>query len=121
MIVTPYNRPPNLSPKMCMKKPYMSLTCLILGPSNPKASINVYLEPLIDDFNKLWSGIWIYDISKSLYLPTYIREFDDEPFFGNLDFSTYQNKSKERKVSQYINVIVPKTTFTKYGFPFFKM
>jgi len=59
VIVTPYNIPP----EMCMTKPYMFLTCLILGPSDPKASIVVYLEPLIDDFNKLWSGIWTYDIS----------------------------------------------------------
>jgi len=47
-----------------MTKPYMFLTCLISGPSNTKASINVYLEPLIDDLNKLWSGIWMYDISR---------------------------------------------------------
>jgi len=40
-----------------MIKPYMFLTCLIPGPSNPKASIDVYLGPLIDDLNKLWSGI----------------------------------------------------------------
>ena len=35
----------------------MFLTCLISGPSNPKAFINVYLESLIDDLNKLCSGI----------------------------------------------------------------
>jgi len=53
VIVTPYNLPP----EMCMTKPFMFLTCLIPGPSNPKASIDVYLEPLIDDLNKLWNGI----------------------------------------------------------------
>jgi len=49
VIVTPYNPPP----EMCITKPYMFLTCLIPDPSNPKASINVYLEPLIYDLNKL--------------------------------------------------------------------
>jgi len=42
----------------------MFLTCLIPGPSNPKASIDVYIKPLIDDLNKLWSGIWTYDVSR---------------------------------------------------------
>lgn len=45
VIVTPYNLPP----EMCMTKPYMFLTCLIPGSSNPKAKIDVYLQPLIDD------------------------------------------------------------------------
>jgi len=58
VIVNPYNP----SPEMCMTKLFMFLMCLISGPSNPKASIEVYLEPLIDDFNKLWSGIWTYDV-----------------------------------------------------------
>ncbi|XP_047155998.1 uncharacterized protein LOC124827058 [Vigna umbellata] len=60
VIVTPYNLPP----EMCMTKPYMFLTCIIPDPSNPKASIDVYLEPLIDDLKKLWSGVWTYDVSK---------------------------------------------------------
>lgn len=38
VIVTPYNLPP----EMCMEKPYMFLTCLIPGPSIPKAGMNVY-------------------------------------------------------------------------------
>jgi len=41
----------------------MFLMCLIPSPSNPKASIDVYLQPLIDDLNKLCSGIWTYDVS----------------------------------------------------------
>jgi len=60
MIVTSYNLPP----EMCMSKPYMFLNCLILGPSNPKASIDVYLDPLIDYLKKLWVGILTYDVSR---------------------------------------------------------
>ncbi|XP_068486422.1 uncharacterized protein [Phaseolus vulgaris] len=60
IIVTPYNLPP----EMCMSKPYMFLSCLIPGPFNPKAGIDVFLEPLIDDLKKLWSGVPTYDISR---------------------------------------------------------
>ncbi|CAK8541872.1 unnamed protein product [Lathyrus sativus] len=50
VIVTPYNLPP----EMCMTKPYMFLTCLIPGLSSPKAGIDVYLQPLVDDLKRLW-------------------------------------------------------------------
>ncbi|XP_058731844.1 uncharacterized protein LOC131603526 isoform X1 [Vicia villosa] len=60
VIVTPYNLPP----EMCMTKPYLFLTCLVPGPYNPKAKIDVYLQPLIDDLQRLWrDGILTYDIS----------------------------------------------------------
>ncbi|XP_004513291.1 uncharacterized protein [Cicer arietinum] len=60
VILTPYNLPP----EMCMTKPKLFLTCLIPGPYNPKQNIDVYLQPLIDDLQRLWSnGILTYDIS----------------------------------------------------------
>jgi len=70
-----------------MTKPYMFLTCLIPGPYNPKASINVYLEPLIDDLNKLWSGIWTYDVSRKqnfLMRATLMWTINDLPVYGML-------------------------------------
>jgi len=60
VIITPYNLPP----ERCMSKPYMFLSFLIPGSSNPKASIDVYLEPLIDDLKKLWVSILTYDVSR---------------------------------------------------------
>ncbi|WVZ20245.1 hypothetical protein V8G54_007567 [Vigna mungo] len=60
VIVTPYNLPPEI----CMSEPYMFLTCLIPGPFNPKVAIDVYLEPLIDELKKLWTGVITYDISR---------------------------------------------------------
>ena len=60
IIVTPYNLPP----EMCMTKPFMFLSCLIPGPRNPNAGIDVYLEPLVDDLKKLWIGVETYDISR---------------------------------------------------------
>ncbi|XP_058765057.1 uncharacterized protein LOC131638514 [Vicia villosa] len=47
-----------------MTKPFMFLTCLIPGPHNPKAHIDVYLQPLIDELQNLWNqGDLTYDIS----------------------------------------------------------
>ncbi|CAK8565208.1 unnamed protein product [Lathyrus sativus] len=60
IIFIPYNIPP----EMCMTKPYMFLTCLVQGPSIPKAGINIYLQPLIDDLKRLWIGEWTYDVSR---------------------------------------------------------
>ena len=56
--------PYNLLSKMYMKDPYSFLTCIIHGPHNPKAKIDVYLYSLIDELNDLWcSGVLTYDIS----------------------------------------------------------
>ncbi|GAU35269.1 hypothetical protein TSUD_324070 [Trifolium subterraneum] len=60
VIVTPYNLPP----EMCMTKPYMFLSCIIPGPSNPTDGIDVYLQPLIDDLKRLWIGELTYDIAR---------------------------------------------------------
>jgi len=53
IIVTPYNLPP----EMCMTKPYMFLSCVVPSPFNPMVGTDVYLQPLIDDLNKLWNGV----------------------------------------------------------------
>ncbi|KAL0297751.1 UNVERIFIED_CONTAM: hypothetical protein Sradi_6827200 [Sesamum radiatum] len=49
-IITPYNLPPG----MCMSSEYMFLTMVILGPSNPKRLIDVYLESLIKELPQFW-------------------------------------------------------------------
>ena len=60
MVVTPCN----LSPEICMKDLYLFLTCIIPCPDNPKAKIDIYLQPLIDELNELWcDGVLTYDIS----------------------------------------------------------
>ncbi|XP_025653186.1 uncharacterized protein [Arachis hypogaea] len=59
VIVTPYNLPPH----MCMKDPFLFLTCIIPGKENPKAKIDVHLQPLIDELKELWDeGVLTYDI-----------------------------------------------------------
>ncbi|KAL0293475.1 UNVERIFIED_CONTAM: hypothetical protein Sangu_3236700 [Sesamum angustifolium] len=50
VILIPYNLPL----KMCMKPEYMFLTMVIPGLSNSKCRIDVYLEPLIEEFLQLW-------------------------------------------------------------------
>ena len=60
VVVTPYNLPL----EMCMKDPYLFLTCTIPGSDNLKAKIDVYLQPLINELNELWyDGVLTYDIS----------------------------------------------------------
>jgi len=81
--VTPYNLPP----EMCISRPYMFLSCLIPGPCNPKTSIDVYLEPLIDDLKKLWSGVETYDVSRKknfMMRAALMWTINDFPAYGML-------------------------------------
>ncbi|KAL0392589.1 UNVERIFIED_CONTAM: hypothetical protein Sradi_2481700 [Sesamum radiatum] len=58
VIITPCNLPPDMS----MSFEYMFLKMVILGPSNPKRLIDVYLEPLIKMLVQLWHvGVRKYD------------------------------------------------------------
>ncbi|KAL0358085.1 UNVERIFIED_CONTAM: hypothetical protein Scaly_1494200 [Sesamum calycinum] len=62
VILTPYNFPP----RMCMSFEYTFLTMVILGPSNPKHLICVYLEALIEELPNLWHvGILKHDHAKN--------------------------------------------------------
>jgi len=60
VISTPYNLPPD----MCMKQQLMFLTILVPGPNHPKRSLDVFLQPLIEELKVLWfNGVNAYDIS----------------------------------------------------------
>jgi len=49
---------------MCKTTPYMFLSCIILGPTNPKNKIDVYLQPLIDELKMLCDvGVGTFDVS----------------------------------------------------------
>ncbi|XP_075504530.1 uncharacterized protein LOC142541970 [Primulina tabacum] len=57
MLVT-YNLPPN----MCMKRKFIMLTMLISGPKQPENDIDVYLDVLVEDLQRLWDGVdGVYD------------------------------------------------------------
>ncbi|KAL0402325.1 UNVERIFIED_CONTAM: hypothetical protein Slati_4262400 [Sesamum latifolium] len=61
VLLTPYNLPP----EMCLSSEYMFLTMIILGPSNPKRLIDIYLEPLIEELQNLWHvGVQMRDNAK---------------------------------------------------------
>ncbi|KAL0451438.1 UNVERIFIED_CONTAM: hypothetical protein Slati_1121900 [Sesamum latifolium] len=47
---------------MCMSSEYMFLMMVILGLSNPKRIIDVYLELLIEELQNLWYvGVLMHD------------------------------------------------------------
>lgn len=61
VMVTTYNLPPD----MCMKRENLFLSVLVPGPKHPKKSLDIYLQPLIEELKDLWTnGINTYDVSK---------------------------------------------------------
>ena len=60
VFLTPYNLPP----EMCMEKELLFMSILIPGPKHPKRSLDVFLQPLIEELKELWStGVQTYDCS----------------------------------------------------------
>jgi hypothetical protein len=47
--------PYNVAPWQCFKEPYVILSTLIPDPDSPGRDIDIYLQPLIDELNDLWS------------------------------------------------------------------
>jgi hypothetical protein len=46
------------------------LALIILGRRQVNI-MDVYLQPLIDEFNQLWEGIHVYDVSKPIPIEKY--------------------------------------------------
>ena len=60
VILTPYNLPP----EMCMEREFLFMSILIPGPKHPKRSLDIFLQPLIEELKELWStGVQTYDCS----------------------------------------------------------
>ncbi|KAG7543202.1 putative transposase Ptta/En/Spm plant [Arabidopsis thaliana x Arabidopsis arenosa] len=60
VILTPYNLPQG----MCMNTEYLFLTILNSGPNHPRGSLDVFLQPLIEELKELWStGVDAFDVS----------------------------------------------------------
>lgn len=49
VILTPYNLPPD----MCMNREFLFLTILVPGLDHPRKSLEVYLQPLIEELKDL--------------------------------------------------------------------
>jgi hypothetical protein len=61
VLLVPYNLPP----WMCIKQTPFILSLIIPGPSSPGMDIDVYLQSLIEELQKLWNvGVHIFDASK---------------------------------------------------------
>jgi hypothetical protein len=46
-----------------MTRPFMFLSMMIPGPTNPGKRLDVFLRPLIDELNNLWFvGVETYDV-----------------------------------------------------------
>lgn len=78
----------NLPPSLCMQKENIMLTLLIPGPKQPGNDIDIYLQPLIEDLQLLWSGgVEAYDaFSKSIFnlKAILLWAINDFPAYGNL-------------------------------------
>ena len=65
VVLIPYNLPPWL----CMKSTSFILSTIVPGPTSPGNDIDVYLQPLLQELNELWSdGVETFDAeSKTLF------------------------------------------------------
>ncbi|GJR91574.1 uncharacterized protein Tco_0215585 [Tanacetum coccineum] len=86
----------NLPPWLCMKRKYIMMSLLIQGPKQPGNDIDIYLKPLIEDMQDLWSnGVEVYDAYKKETFQMRAMIFctiSDFPAYGNL--SGYKTKGK---------------------------
>ena len=58
----------NLPPWLCMKCKYIMMPILIQGPKQPGNDIDVFMEPLMEDFATLWNqGVEVWDEYKRQY------------------------------------------------------
>ncbi|XP_019439001.1 PREDICTED: uncharacterized protein LOC109344705 [Lupinus angustifolius] len=53
----------NYPPWYCMKQTSLIMSMIIPGPKMPGNSIDVYLQPLVSELQKLWKGVEAYDSS----------------------------------------------------------
>ncbi|XP_075497779.1 uncharacterized protein LOC142535021 [Primulina tabacum] len=87
MLVT-YNLPPN----MCMKRKFIMLIMLISGPKQPGNDIDVYLDVLVEDFQRSWDGVdGVYDAYRRQFFTLkaiLLWTINDFPAYGNLSGCT---------------------------------
>ena len=55
--------PVNLPPALCMKDENIFLSLVIPGPKHPGKNMNVFMQPLVDEFKQAWQGVLTYDSS----------------------------------------------------------
>jgi hypothetical protein len=55
----------NTPPWFSVKNEHLMFDLIVLGRRQVKR-MYVYLQPLIDEFKKLWEGIHVYDVSRPI-------------------------------------------------------
>jgi len=92
VVVIPYNLPP----WMCMKQPNFILSLLISGPTSPGKDIDVFLQPLIEELEVLWTdGVSTFDVrtNKNFQMrAALLWTIHDYPGYG--DLSGWSTKGK---------------------------
>ncbi|XP_073018111.1 uncharacterized protein [Primulina eburnea] len=82
----------NLPPNMCMKRKFIMLTMLISGPKQPGNDIDVYLDVLVEDLQRLWEGVdGFYDAYRRQFFTlkaVLLWTINDFPAYGNLSGCT---------------------------------
>ena len=59
--------PYNLPPWLCMKSTSFILSTIVPGPTSPGNDIDVYLQPLLQELNELWSdGVETFDAASKM-------------------------------------------------------
>lgn len=78
----------NLPPWKCMKDPFFMMSLLIPGPHAPGKEIDVYMRPLVDELNELWTnGVLTYDAASEQTFRMHAAvmwTINDFPAYGNL-------------------------------------
>ncbi|XP_074323114.1 uncharacterized protein LOC141660053 [Apium graveolens] len=108
----------NLPPWLCMKRKYIMLSLLISGPNQPGNDIDVYLQPLIEDLQKLWHGKQVYDAFKKesfILRGILLWTISDYPALGNLSGNIIKgynacvvcvDKTKATRLATYKKMVV---------------
>ncbi|XP_028112585.1 uncharacterized protein LOC114310693 [Camellia sinensis] len=104
VILIPYNLPPWL----VMKDPFSLMSLLIPGESQPGIDIDVYMRPLVDELNDLWTnGALTYDAytNETFRMPaTLLWTIHDWPAFvrrGTLTIDVPEDHPERRKSRAY--------------------
>ena len=77
--------PLSLPPAICMKDENIFLSLLIPGPKHPGNNLNVFLQPLVDEFKQAWSRVDTYDSSLKQNFNlrvSYLYSIHDAPALG---------------------------------------
>jgi hypothetical protein len=58
VFVVPYNMPP----WVCMEESNFMMALLIPGLSSPSKDFDIFMEPLVEELQQLWKGVWAIDV-----------------------------------------------------------